>query len=368
MFSNPVTPDSKFDEGTVQQVDAERKVCKVVTLRGQKLDNVQWLAPYGGNDRQGDRFTPRMGDRVLVAMTLGYPVIMGTIARPQSGLQSFPITLDSGEANPDTGNYAPGTPRVKGDASKPSDSVLGDRVISSQGGGMLAMLRAGSVVLRASRAAEIFMGRFGDLVRIVSRNFEHFTDLSTDTYRNFRGRVYRYFGVSSNARNAILGDYTYHQYFGDTSAAEAVKAGHEGFTGSLPAVSGTVFKEQITASGAEMMRRSVNLDGSEEVFITDGSTFTRRLSNGQALTLSFGDKNTVTIDGAKIKLHHDSGADVQLDANGIVSVFQDGQVEMKSNHVKLTFSGATVELKADGVFTRFDSHFVNVTAAGVQVG
>lgn len=368
MFSNPVTPDSKFDEGTVQQVDFKRKVCKVVTLRGQKLDNVQWLSPYGGNDRQGDKFTPRLGDRVLIALTLGYPVIMGAIARPQSGIQSFPLVLDSGESTSDTGNYAPGAPRVTGDASSAADAVLGDRVISSQGGGILAMLRAGSVILRASRAAEIFMGRFGDLVRIVSRNFEHFTDLSTDTYRNFKGRVYRYFGVTNVARDAILGDYTYHQYFGDTAVAEAVKAGYANHSATLPAATSTVFKEQITGSGAEKMRRNVNLDGSEEVLITEGSNFTRRLSTNQALTLSFGDKNTVTVDASKIKLHHEGGADTQLDANGIVSVFQNGQIEMKADHIKLVFSGAVVELKNDGVFTTFGGHFVNVTAAGVQVG
>ena len=120
MFNNPVKPDSRLDEGTVLQIDVHREVCKVVTMAGQKLDNVQWVRPYGGNERHGDRVTPRLGDKVLVSFGLGYPIIVGFLPRPQSGGQSYPPGLDDGERVVDTGNYAPTMSSLQADASKPA--------------------------------------------------------------------------------------------------------------------------------------------------------------------------------------------------------------------------------------------------------
>ena len=322
MFNNPVKPDSRQDEGTVLQVDAVREVCKIVTMMGQKLDNVQWLRPYGGNERYGDRFTPRLGDKVLVNHGLGYPIIIGFLPRSQNGGQSFPLSIGFGETSVDTGNYAPTMSTLTADASKPKDMLLGDRVIVSQAGGMLAVLRAGSVLLRSSRAAEILLCRLGDLVRIVGRNYEQFTDLSSDVYRNFKGRVYRYFGVANTFSKSRDEDYSYHQYYGDTAAAEAVKTMYASPPESVPALNDVIFKEQVTGvSSAELMRRTLNLSGHEEVYITGGGTFTRMKATGGVITLSFGDQHTVSIDSSNIHLHHGGGADVRLDASGVYSSF-----------------------------------------------
>lgn len=335
MFSNPVKPDYRQDEGTVMQIDPKREVCKVVTVSGQKLDNVQWLRPYGGNERHGDRFTPRLGDRVLLNFGLGYPIIVGSLPRLQTGGQSYPLSLDSGSASVDAGNYAPGKSSLTADASKPDDMVLGDRVIGSQGGGILALLRAGVVVLRSSRAAEVFLSRLDGLVRIVGRNFEQFTDLSTDVYRNFRGRVYRYFGVSNSFAAAKVEDYKYHQYYGDTAAAEAVKANYHTPPGSIPATNSVIFKEQVTGTGGEKLSHTISLDGTDELKITGSSGFTRVKFTSGTVTLSFNDQHTVTIDSSKIDLTHSGGANVHLHAAGIDSTYSGHFVKINAGGVEL---------------------------------
>lgn len=373
MFNNPVKPDSRLDEGTVLQIDPKRQVCKVLTMAGQKLDSVQWLQPYGGNERHGDRVTPRMGDKVLLSHGLGYPIIIGFLPRSQSGSSSYPIPIDGGVEPVDAGNYSPGGAGLRADASRPSDMLLGDRVITSQGGGMLALLRAGSLVLRSSRAAEIMMSRLGDLVRVMSRNFEHFTDLSSDVYRNFRGRVYRYFGVTHLFSRSQAEDYQYHQYYGDTAAAEAVKTSYHTPPATIPAATNIIFKEQITGQAGdqprvELMRRTVDLTGTEEVYITNGEVFTRMRTTNGVITLSFKDEHTITIDQGKINAHHHGGADILMNNDGITSTFQDGKIEMKAGGITSTFSGTKVEMKSSGVETTFSGHFVKVNGSGVELG
>lgn len=373
MFDNPVKPDSRQDEGTVLQIDPKRQVCKVLTMAGQKLDNVQWLQPYGGNERHGDRITPRMGDKVLLSHGLGYPIIIGFLPRGQSGSSSYPIAIDGGAEQVDAGNYAPGGSGLKADASRSADMLLGDRVITSQGGGMIALLRAGSLVLRSSRAAEIVMSRLGDLVRVMSRNYEHFTDLSSDVYRNFRGRVYRYFGVTHLFSQSQAEDYQYHQYYGDTAAAEALKTSYHTPPSTIPAAGNVIFKEQITGPiegqpRAELMRRTIDLTGTEEVYITNGGTFTRMRATNGVITLSFKDEHTITIDQGKINAHHHGGADILMNNDGIVSTFQDGKIEMKAASITSTYSGAKIEMDSAGVRTTFSGHFVKVNSAGVELG
>ncbi|HET8686732.1 MAG TPA: hypothetical protein VFM18_08715 [Methanosarcina sp.] len=200
------------------------------------------------------------------------------------------------------------------------------------------------------------MSRLGSLVRIVSRNFEHFTDLSSDVYKNLQGRVYRYFGVATSFAGSVAEDYKYHQYYGDTAVAEAVKTSYANPPLSLPSAGPVIFKEQITgASGdynGELMRRTVSLDGSEEVVVTNGTDFTRvKVTNG-VVTVSFKDQQTITIDKDKIDVHHSSGADVLLDANGVKSTFSSGTVQMTSSEVSLLWG----------------AHFCKVHDSGVDLG
>lgn len=353
MFRNPVKPSPLVDEGTVVQVDSQRSVCKVQTLSGQNLDGVPWLMPVGGASRGGDRVTPHLGDRVHLSYGLGYPIITGCLPRLQTADNTFPLSIDSGQQLVDTGNYTADGVYSVADQHKPKDILNGDRVIASVGGGMIAILRAGSVLLRSSRLSEIFISKWDDLVRVMSRNWEHFTDISTDIIKNFRGRIYRYTGYASSFSNSTTENYQYQLYYGDTALAEAVKSAYQNPPGSLPATNNIIFKEQIAGSSGELMHRTLDLSGDEEVYITTGGgVFMRIKTSGSQATISYGDQNTITVNGTEIDIKHQSGAEWTMDANGIRSTFAGGEINQSSSSISTTFSG----------------HFVTVDSGGVHLG
>lgn len=375
MFDNPTNIDRSVEEGTVLQVDPVRFLCKVRTPRGQVLQSVQWLSPYGGSTRAGERFTPCLGDRVFVNFGLGYPVITGFFPKLQIENGSSPLSVDSGQQILDSGNYGPGSSVTVGDQNKPRDLIQGDVVFSSIGGAFLGLLRAGTVVLRSSRAAEVLLSKFQRLVRVVSSNWEHFTDLSSDVIRNYKGRVYRYVGYAKDFTEAKTESYRLHEYKGDVTAAESIKTNYHG-TAEAAAMGPIISKEQVTdfVEGAprELMRRTLNLTGEKEIWIFNGTHFTRVNSTAEELRLSWNDQNSVVITEASIHVFHKDGADVILDAAGIRSTFQDGTINMSSSSIDVNFSGTDVELSASsatvtrggstGTFT--DSNIVLTNGAG----
>jgi hypothetical protein len=354
VFRNPIKPSNKKDEGDVIQVDPIRGVCKVKTLSGQNLDGVLWGLPIGGASRAGDRVTPTLGDRVVVSYELGYAVIEYCLPRLQTSDNTFPLSIDTGAQIVDTGNYTADGVTSIGDQNKPKDMLSGDRILASIGGAMIGLLRGGSLLLRSSRLSEIFLSKWDDLVRIVSRNFEHFTDVSTDITKNFRGRIYRYIGYTNTFANSTIENYQYQQYYGDTAAAEYIKSNYQNASvGSVPAINTIIFKEQVAnSSGTEVMHRTLDLTGNQEILVTGGGALTRIVQTGAQITLSFNDQNTVTINTSEIDLKHNSGAEVTCDANGVRGIFGSGELNLSSSGSKLSFG----------------SHFVNVDSGGVHLG
>ena len=346
MFNNPNRIDSNFDEGYVSEVDVDRGFCKVKTVRGQNLDQVQWGQPSGGSSRAGDRTTPVSGDRVVVMYGLGYPLIILFLGRTQTSDSAFPKHIDSGTGTVDTGNFSPEGVSAINDINKPGDMAVGDRIIGSPGGGMLGILRAGSILIRSSRLAEIFVSKWDDVVRIVSRNFEHFTDVSSDIVKNIKGRVYRYTGYATTSAAAKIENYGYNLYYGDVALAQAVKTNYQNI-GTLPIASSIIFREEVPAGS--MYRTIDGTSGATTQVVGPAKiyqdqtqvvvSFNNNISatwNGSQIVVTYQGQQTVTLDGNQIDLKHSSGAEVHLDSTG----------------VKSTFSG----------------HYIQVTSGGVQMG
>jgi phage baseplate assembly protein gpV len=353
MFSNLSKPDPNYDEGIVVQIDPKRKACKVKTITGQNLDYVQWTESVGNSSRGGDRVGPSMGDRVVILYGLGYPLIFGFLPKLQSEENTFPLHIDSGNSTVDTGDYSPGGTLAMGDTNKPGDILNGDRVISSEGGAQLGLLRAGTVFLRSSRLAEIFLSKWDDVVKVICRNWEHYTDVSSDIVKNFKGRVYRYIGYTNSFSEAKAEAYRYHQYFGDVAAAEALKTNYLAPPSPMPDISALLKKEQVTKPGSgEVMRHTFDIDGNEEIYITKDGKFTRRLASANQCTISYGDANTITINDPVIQLQRADGANIVMNSSGITMTYSGGQIKMNSSGVYHTYAG----------------HFMNVTSAGVQLG
>lgn len=344
MFNNPSRIDSNFDEGYVSEVDPFRSFCKVKTIRGQNLDQVQWGQLSGGSSRAGDRVTPVMGDRVVVMYGLGYPLIICFLPKTQTSDSAYPKHIDTGNSISDTGNFSPEGINAINDINKPGDMAVGDRVIGSSGGGMFAILRGGSLLLRSSRLAEIFVSKWDDVVRIVSRNFEHFTDVSSDIVKNIKGRVYRYTGYAATADAAKIENYGYNLYYGDVALAQAVKTGYQNYSGS-PSASSIIFREE---SG--IMYRTV--DGSSGA-VTQVVGQTKIYQDNTKVTVDFGGNHIATWNGSQIVIDYEGKQTVTIDAS---------QIDLKHN------SGAEVNLSSNGVNATYSGHYVKVTSGGVQMG
>lgn len=341
MFSNAYRPDPSFVEGYVIQVDPIRLGCTVRTTDGRDITSVQWLQPHGGSTRDGDRFVPGMGDRAVISTALGFPIIIGFLPKLQVVGEGFPITIDNGASLVDTGNYSAGGEGAWGDMNKPPDGLVGDRTLSTLGGGFVGLLKAGTVIVRSSRLAQIVTSKLDDLVRIVSRNWEHFTDAGTEVIRNIKGRIFRYVGYTNNAAESQMELYKFHEYYGDTSLAETVKADSLSLPNPLPAKNDILYKQQVTqyTTGnpyVEVMRKTLSEQGHEEKFITGGGGHTRRVSTPSQLSLSWSDENTVTINEPVIRLERSDGA--------------------------------IITMRPEGIFCEYMTHYVNITEKGVQMG
>lgn len=352
--SSPV--DKSFEEGSVTEIDSIRKVCKVKTLRGQNLTGVKWLLGSGGGSRSGDHKSPILGDAVMITFGLGYPLITGYLPKPLETINTFPLSIDTGEILVDTGNYSDSGRNVIGDANCPKDTLVGDRVFTSTGGGILALLRGGSILLKSTSLAQIFISKFDDLVRIVGRNLEIFTDVSSQVIKNIGGRVYSYTGYAINSNDAKVENYSFHQYAGDTALAEGVKTDYQNVT-TLPTQNNIIYKEQVsTGNGGgatETLHRTLALDGTHDLVITGGGNFTRIKSTNGQVQITFNDINVITVNSSTISL-----------SKGGVPI----SVVLTDSSIVSTFNGAVHTLDSNGVFSTFSGHYCNVTAAGVQLG
>lgn len=389
MFNTPSTPSASVEEGSVTEIDIHRKVCKVKTLSGQNLTNIMYPVPSGGSTRAGDRITPVLGDRVLVDSSTGSPRISAFLPRLQTNTNSS-VFIDTGELLIDTGNFSSAGKNVIGDQGSPKDMVIGDRVITSPGGGMLSLLRAGSILIRSSRMSEIFLNKLTDLVRISSRNFEHFTDVSSDVIRNIKGRIYRYTGYSKKIQDAKVESYTYNQYYGDVVLAEMFKTDYTK-SNTLPTANDIIFKEQIldrvASQSPELMKRELFLNGNENVVIKsgDGAIFTHKFSTKDEIIITYNDVNVIKINKDEISFRKEgdprsivikqesivstlSDATVTMDLSGITSVYKGGTVKMNDNSVTTTFGGAVHKVSDNGVESTKGGHFMRVTSGGVAFG
>ncbi len=322
----------------------------------------------------------------MINSGLGYPVIVGFLPRLQTEDGATPLAINDGDQFIDMGSYSPEGSTAWGDQNKPKDFIHGDRLLSTVGGAFLGLLRGGSVILRSTRGSELFLSNFHSLVRIVSRNWEHFTDVSSDVVKNFKGRVYRYVGYASTFTQSKIEDYRLHFYYGDAKAAETIKTNYQTYTGA-PATDNVILKEQVTdiVTGAprELMRRTLHLNGDQEFWITNGTHFTRVKSTAEQLTLSWNDQDTVTIDGVSIHAVHKDGADLIMDAAGIRATFQQGNVNMSNSSIVSTYASGTVTMNSSSITSSLGAgtalvsagetkisnggHSVSVTAGGVAI-
>lgn len=311
MFSTPHKYDPNFIEGTVVSVDHVRFVCAVKTNRGQLFKEVIWLKQPGSHD------SPELGNRVLVSTSLTYPVILGIL--PKIGINSETDNSVTGASSGvDTGNSSSIGEGYGVNPEKPSDFLPGDKVFTTEGGGIFAVLRNGSIVLRSSFLAQILISKFNDLVRVVGRNYERISDLGQQSVVNAKGRMYEFLGWDRSFERSKNSAYELKDIIGDVAAGEVYKTNPDANI-TPPVKDGRVRKYSLeNHQGAELMTEVLTEDGKIVVIIRNGGTTTVTHDNSKWETVTTnGTTSTITILPGSITLNHDNKSTMLMNADGI---------------------------------------------------
>lgn len=357
LFSQTTPLSGGSIEATVQSVDVTRWVCTVKTTKGQRYNNVIWGMPSGGSGRSGVSFTPKMGDRVKLSTGLGYPVIECFLPRIDREPTS-PLSIDTGSAIGDTGKLTPleGTSFNSG---KAGDQLPGDHVISSEGGGFLAVLRGGTVLMKASSLAQVIVTKMDDCVKIVGRSTEIISEIGVEIFASIKGTVYKYVAYAATSAEARSGLFRYQEFYGDTQTAEALKDNYELGSAGGSVTPGGPLKKILVIDDAGMPLRIETTDVLGNVSTTtktaDGvSSSVVNYSNGQwDLTTTNGTYCNIKVTNASISMTYNADASVTIDTTGVVTKKGSTTTKVLVDSILMDASGG---------------HFVHILPSGVQMG
>lgn len=327
-------------EATVTNVDPIRFVCSVKTVKGQYFNEVPWLLPTGGSGKSGIHFAPSVNDQVVVYTGLTYPIILGAL--PRLGTPTTSLTNVSGqEVSIDAGNNTVMKNGYVTNPDKPSDFMPGDVVITSDGGGIVASLANGSALIKASSLAQVFVSKFNDLVRVVARNWERFSDVGQQTVANVSGRLYEYLGWDRDLDRSKVGLYELQDVIGDVVAGETL-LGDPNSDVTLAAADARVRKYWLQDQS--------NNNRMVEVLYEDG-------------------KVTLLIQDALATTKTTKTTDKNLWDTKVQSPTASSQVVITPASITLTQSGgATTVMDSAGIRSDYSGHYVHIDSSGVHMG
>lgn len=357
MLSSPFKYDASFMEGTVTNVDPIRFTCSVQTLKGQYFDSVMWLLPTGGSGTAGMHFSPSIGDQVVISTSLTYPVILGCL--PRAGVARNDINNVSGSGlGVDAGNATNMRNGYTGNPNKPSDFTAGDLVYTTDGGGIFAMLANGSALLKASPLAMMFLSKFDDIVRVVARNWERFSDIGQHTAANVGGRMYEFFGWDRSFAKSSNGQYELQDVIGDV-AAGVVLAGEPTSGATLPAVDARVRQYSFRdGSGNTLMVETLDSLGNKVVSVSEGGV----PANTSSTNLTLGQFVITSANGGAVATITTTPTSITIDYNSV------GTIVLDATSINANYSGAVVNLDSTGIQSTYGGHFVNISSSGVSLG
>lgn len=339
-LSSPYSHDKNFIEGMVTYVDPIRFICTVKTIQGQYFSQVPWLLPTGGSGKNGMHLSPSIGDQVVISTVLTYPIIIGSL--PRIGVPTTSLTSVSGQPiGADAGNNSSMRGDFVANPEKPNDFSPGDFTFTSEGGGILSLMANGSGLFKASGFAQIFLSKFNDLVRVVARNWERFSDIGQQTVANIQGRMYDFLGWDRDLTRSKVGIYELNDIVGDVALGEAFMGEPNEHT-ALPDKDDRLRKYWLEDTlGHELMVDVLQDLGKLTVTVQDIPKTTK----------------TVT--------QHDKDLfDVKSESPGNFSKITITPTSLILNHKDL----GTVTLDDAGIRSTFGGHFVNIDSSGVHLG
>ena len=333
-------------------MDIERGICKCIGDRGESYSNVLYLIPMGGNGG-GAGCYPVENSRVVIDTSLGQPVILGSL--PSESLEPIKRSnINTQSINEeDLADYSDVYSNSVVRGTHPRDQRIGDQIYTSEGDGLFGLLRSGTFLAKASSTCQIILSRFGDIARIVSRNFEHFTDLDSTYKVSTRGRVYSIREIFRNPVKSRAEEPNIEIYEGDVAAAEAM--GKEYSTVLLAdvpeVVDDDIVKKRYTKNdaGETTSTDTLSILGARTNNITDGTDFTN--INTDNLSGHIDVNETVTIDYDKdgIRISADGKATYNISSTGTLTVYAEGDVSVRTDaNADISVGGnATVSVSGD---------------------
>lgn len=342
-----------YFEAVVLAVDIRRSMCKCKTRDGHMLTNVSWARPIGSSKENGETYSPMPGEVVILAMVNNEPIILfsrnvitpinGTI-RPKFG----PITET--DSTLEDYNLGVASKDNRSEGASPIDVVPGDKVISNDRGSLIALLRSGTLLLKASPLAQVVVSRIDDLIRLIARNYEQFSDAVQHLQVNIKGRVYTYTGFYRTQTTSVNDKPEYYEIVGNVEAGDEARG--TPLTADVESVvEGNLVKKQVVSQYD---------DAGEE--ITPRSVHTLDL-NGEALRGSYNAANT---DSSVEELKNNSWKLTVTDATGSSFIFiQPVKITLNSNGtalMEMDGAASTITMHADVDINIDAGSNVNVTA------
>lgn len=248
MYSNSNDPNSVFVKAKVLNVDIKRGVCRCVTDNGHMLTNVRWGYPLGQHKERGDNSHPVPEERVVLVKVAGEHVIFMSTGAPQVLDSTVRASINRGRGASDFHerfNQSNGDDNLRREGSSPSEMVPGDKVFTGDRGGLFGLLRGGTFIAKASALSQIIVSKLDDLIRIVSRNYEMFSDAMVHYSVNLRGRPYTYLGYFKTQTSSRQDAPDYYEVFGDVACGVEAREEYlrDGLT--LPATDDVVKYQRI---------------------------------------------------------------------------------------------------------------------------
>jgi hypothetical protein len=356
MMYSPYKSNS-LKHATVTAVDLRRKVAKCLGDNGDILREVIWSG-----------LGPKESDRVLVDVSTGMPIIIGLIPSDTTeDIDRQNITLQANETL-DIADYSMVDVDIKR-GSTPKDQSNGDEIVSNQFG-LYGLLRLGSFIAKSSALSQILTSRLGDLVRIVSRNFDHFTEVDSVQKNSIRGRLYSKKSLyrdpaASHTETPSLVEYEGAVIVGE--ALEAIGSPREILEADFPVdpEDDGVMRRTYTYTDVQTSVEDLYTDGKRHRIVQGDNTLDTVVHNG-------GLNHTLTTASAVIS-YDVSPTGVALNVKDIsILVNTDGTMSISTTGAATLNIGGSLDVTSAGLTFQSSENISmstpkNVTIAGAQI-
>lgn len=192
-FQTKTLPKGAWDSCTIVDVHEDTYTCDVITsderpVNGLPFPGMQLNPPGTG----GTVYVPKRGERYALHRELNEEYLGQAIptpvldTTPREGHRVFHAGEPVGGIDPES---AASVSLQNFRGSMPPDVLPGDWLRVGAKGNMVGVLEGGVVLLKASELSKVLATSAGDLLQLVGRNVDIFTDFGELKFRNDDGRV-----------------------------------------------------------------------------------------------------------------------------------------------------------------------------------